>query len=145
MDLSLRVGLHEFAQASSNCGFQADHLARLRGPKDFYRTQRSQLKIRQGGVGEIGLGDGSRQLRGSLDQEHSGEQRLTRKMTAQKGFIAAHGIFSNPALARVQCYEAIEKTEFRSVREMFKGFARVFVHRLFLKRFDNLEILFNFR
>src|SRR5882724_3841023 len=130
MDLSLRLGLNEFSQASSNRGFQSDHLSRPRCAQNFYRTQRSQLKILEGRSPGTGLCDGSSQLRGGFDQEHSGEQRLTRKVTAQKGFVAAHGVFSNSALARFQRHQTLEETEFRSMREMFKGFGKLFVHRV---------------
>jgi hypothetical protein len=62
------------------------------------------------------LSRNARELSPGFHQQHAGKERLAGKMSPQKGFSAADGIFSDGAASRIQIEEPINEPEFRTVR-----------------------------
>ena len=86
-------------------------------PRIFTLRSAVSLSPASGWDLRIALRHRAGQLRGGFYQQHSGEKRLAGKMSAQKRFVAAHDVFTDTRLARLQLNQTINKAKFRSVRQ----------------------------
>jgi hypothetical protein len=96
------VSLHQRAQAPGDAGLHADRFAWPRGAEDFDRAERRQFQAWYWRDDRIVLGYHAGQLGGGFDQQHTGKQRVTRKMTPQPGFVAAQQVFTHAFLPGIE-------------------------------------------
>ena len=113
--------LHQSAHASRHFGKKRENLPGHGTAGDPGSAHRSQLQIGQRRVGGITLRHHPAQLGKGLDQDDTGHQGISREVTSQKGFIAAHQIPPFAALAGNQGKQFVHKAERGAVGQAGKG------------------------
>ena len=121
IDKGGRLRMDEIRHASRDARFQPDDLTGFGGAEEFYSSQSGQLELADRSQKRIGLGHGTRELRRRFHQENSGEQRLSRKVAGQKGFIAAYLVLADASLAWLQALQPIQKSELGTVGQAAEG------------------------
>jgi hypothetical protein len=113
--------LNQTPEAAGDFGFQKDGFAGTGGTQDFHVAKGGQLQSGERRDRRIALSDDASQLGDGLDKKDAGENRFARKMTAQKGFVATHGVFTPTAFTRIESCDKVEKTKFPAVWEASQG------------------------